>query len=119
MALYKSTNEIFSNPWDTSIKVAAHANNPISVPWGSSSLPSIDDIDLWEQIFYSPGSIGIYAAHNPMCEFYIITHDLYLSKTSVETYYGNGAADDVYERTKDLGIDIQLRKIWNATPSEA
>lgn len=117
MSLFKDTEEIFNNPWDLAVKVAAVNNRPMFTDWKDPQVPSIDDISLWEQISYTPGSIGIYAAHNPMHEMYIITHDLYLDKNYCEIFYGENAADEVYDRARKLGVEIELKKLWKVSPT--
>jgi hypothetical protein len=42
--------------------------------WDKNTNASICDIRYWEQIYHDPGNFGIYAAHDPLVEFYIVVY---------------------------------------------
>lgn len=74
---------------------------------------NISDVSLWEQLYYSPGSIGIYVAWRPYAEYYMIVHNLFShTKQGIETFYGPTAYQEVQRRAASLGISITDTKVW-------
>ena len=93
--LLSSNVEIFLKKWDY--------NNPVEIL----------DIELWEELYFSPGVLGIYAAYNPNIEFYIIVHNLFLNfDYGIEKFYGVGASKNLYERSKKFGIILPTVRYW-------
>jgi hypothetical protein len=83
----------------------------------------IDDVDIWECLVEASGGIGIYAAHSPFAEFYLITtgwdfsDPTYHDKHLTETYYGPNAQTKVFARAKQMGLNLATYDQW-AEPDE-
>jgi len=111
MPIFKTTQHIFNNPWGPElldIPTPVSANNlPNKSNWPGEYLMSIADVKLWEQIYYKTGEIGIYAAWDPYDEYYIIVHNLFInSKFGIEEFYGSESVNNVWNRAKELGIEL-------------
>jgi hypothetical protein len=114
MTVFKTTQEILNNPWQEYPEDSAIPNIiPEKLEWHDIRNMNIDDVAIWEQIYYCPGDIGIYAAWNPFGELYMITYNLYIETDyGIETFYGPTAASEVRDRANALGINLELNKIW-------
>jgi len=113
MAILKTTKHILQNPWES---------NPLN----TGTLPAnvsatmkpihrnftIEEIELWEQLYYSPGFIGLYVAHKPLVEYYLVTYNLFLSDTEgYETFSGEHGVYKIKEKFRNLGISLQISNI--------
>jgi hypothetical protein len=114
MSIYKTTNHILSKPYEKlpdnlDLRFGHYRNNSnLSL----ESPPTIYDISLWEQIYYEPGFIGVYAAYDPYVEFYMITYNFFIDKAKgIETFFGADAVDKVIDKTKKLGVDLKIYTI--------
>lgn len=98
---------------------------PKTSPWDYSRELTVDDVDIWEVLAEHGGARGVYAAHRPNAEFYMITAGLdYINPptarngrlywdVNVETYYGPGCQNAVHKRAKELGIFLPIHKgVW-------
>jgi hypothetical protein len=76
-------------------------------------IPSIQNVDYWEQIYYKKNYVGIYAAWNPYVEYYIIVFNLFL-KTDFYYYsfFGTTAAKDTFTTCKKFGIELDKNFIF-------
>ena len=70
-------------------------------------------------LFEASGGIGVYAAHTPYAEFYMITTGCYLRRDNqdyhdkmIETFYGPNSSKQVYSRAKELNILLPVYKTW-------
>ena len=112
MAVFKSTRYILDNPWAVEIFSDSLASPPNS-RWTHQKAPTIEDIELWEQIYYQPGNIGIYAAYEPYAEFYLLTYNLFIdTPQGIETFYGPQAEQKLWQKIKSLKIPVVLHRIW-------
>jgi hypothetical protein len=112
--IFKSTHQILNNPWKEDIPNVDPfpAVKPPMTSWKSSSPIKISDVVLWEQIYYEPGVIGVYAAWDPNEEFYLMTYNCFLGENvGYKTFYGATATDRILEELKLLGISIPVRTI--------
>ena len=112
MPAFKTTRSIFNSPWAEELEdfTTNLKNQPVppNSPWNESRQIELKDIKLWEQIYYSSGNIGIYAAWDPYAEFYMIVFNLLINTPAgIEIYYGPTAADDVWLRAKQFGVDLK------------
>lgn len=120
MPFFKSTYNILKKPDEDEV----HNDNwfdsqflqlPPSYPWDYKREMKIEDVDIWEEIYFESGGTGLYASWCPYAEFYMIIKNLYYAKSninSIETFYGKGAAKKAYKRAKELGMPISIKKIW-------
>lgn len=110
--LFKTTQEILDNPWDYQQRETS-VHFPPKILWDRDSELTIEDVQLWEQIYYQPGNVGIYAAWTPYAELYIIAYDLFLNqKQTIEIFKGTTASNDVFKKASKLGIDLSAHRIW-------
>lgn len=110
MPIFKTTQYIFNNPWGVELDNIIPVSNsylPPKTNWSANEPPTIKDIKTWEQLYYKSGEVGIYAAWNPYTDFYIIVHNLFINTPfGVEIFHGINAADNVWNRAKELGIEL-------------
>jgi hypothetical protein len=105
MPIFKLTREIMQNNWDYSVK--NHIAPPKTEDWHNQRPITIDDVTIWEQLYYQPGNVGIYVAHCPYAEFYLIVFELFLnSKYGIITFSDLDSANEVYNTATSLGITL-------------
>jgi hypothetical protein len=86
---------------------------PPSELWREDRQITLEDVQIWEQIYHQEGNVGIYAAWHPYDELYIVVYNLFLNVPGgIEMFYGNDAQDKVLEKAKKLGIDLEFNKVW-------
>lgn len=102
MTVFKTTEQILNNPWDSYSDLSA----PKKYEWLESYKASFSDIEIWEQIYFQPGGIGVYAAWSPFVEIYIIVHNLF---NCVEEYR---SSDETKLRLADFDICLPESRIW-------
>lgn len=118
MATYKTTYNILKTPWEEELfnenwmdKDIPYA--PPTVDWDYSREMRIEDVEIWEQIYYATGGLGLYAAYLPYAEFYMITGMWVVEKPSnIECFYGPGSMEAAYKRARELGMPIELKPQW-------
>ena len=116
MATFKNTLDILTNPWndDFSQRNISARTVPTTSSWSTNNSICIDDIILWEQLYYEPGNIGIYVAFNPYAEFYLITYNLFFdTEFKFEEFSGDNAAQECYDRAAELGLRLEYTQVLN------
>lgn len=129
MAFFKSTynilvkvdeDEVFNENWMDSDSVIT----PPTSKWTYDRDMQIEDVDIWEVLYEQGGGVGIYASWCPHAEFYMITaggdynnrpriiNGLPYSHRLIETFYGADAQKKVFDRAKELGINLPLHQVW-------
>lgn len=108
MAILKTTEEILKGPWH--LDTLPEEPTPTEF-WHYIREMDISDVKAWEEIYYQPGNVGIYAAWAPYSEFYIIVYDL-LPHTTIEKFYGANASEKVQKRAIQLGITLPSINVW-------
>jgi hypothetical protein len=116
MPFFKTTKDIFVTPWEDELfdpnwMDSDHAVFPPNIPWDYSRELTIEDVDIWEQVYYQSGGLGLYVAWSPYAEFYLITNFLNI-KSPLETFYGPMAGEKAYKKAVKLGMPIHLKKLW-------
>ena len=114
MKTFVSTAQIYQAAQSTVDDDLGTDTVPDMSAWHYGTDISIDKINYWETIYFKAGDLGIYAAHDPYVEYYIIVPYFFIN--NIETYYGMNASVEVFNRAKDIGIDLSFNKIW--TPLE-
>lgn len=104
--IIRTTKEIFENPWGD-IKKEEEFPSRTPAKCLNKKL-SFEDVEQWEELYYFPGTIGVYASWKPYSEFYIIVHNLYLDRNHTEIYQGEEAIDRVIDRCKKYGIELDV-----------
>ena len=86
-----SNDEIFSHKFYKNYCQNISSNN-----LQTTATPCVADIAVWEEIYFKPGVIGVYAAWDPYCEFYLVYYPV-LSETNFHslTFSGEDASDKV------------------------
>ena len=106
MPVFKTTTEILDEPW-TPGKDADQL--PIRHEWVKTRMVEFLDITTWEQIYFQPGNIGIYAAWSPYVEMYVITYNLL---GHYDIYFGENAGSKVFQKAQTIGITLPINKVW-------
>jgi len=105
--ILKHLDEIFQSGWEN---LSEPQIFPTRTPakWPSHKKLTLEEVKIWEQIYHRPGAIGVYASWDPYEDFYIITHNLHLNSRFIEEYQGQSAVDDVIDRCRNFGVEIQF-----------
>jgi hypothetical protein len=122
MACFKTTYNILKKPWECELYDDNWLDsNKVELPWTGGDWDysrelTIDDVDIWEVLYESGNSFGIYAAYSPNAEFYMIRVGYILEQQGygIETYYGPEAGKSVFKRAKELKVDLPVYKEWVA-----
>lgn len=103
MYRYRRTPEILDMPWeDLTVSITPIA----TFPWHGDRHIRVEDVEFWETIYYEKGNVGVYVAHRPHCEFYMITINQMLDTPfGIETYRN---VSKVISRCKSLGIELKI-----------
>jgi hypothetical protein len=111
MTVYRTTEEILSDPWKTQVvNTTAPDSQEYCYNWRELS---IDDIAVWEEIYSQPGNLGIYAAWSPLSEYYVIIFNLFVNREyGIEKFYGPNAKKNVVKRAAALGVQLQESNSW-------
>jgi inosine-uridine nucleoside N-ribohydrolase len=120
MPIFKTTQNIFKTPWEDELfNPNWMDSNTLILPpkkdWDYKRELTIEDVQVWEQIFFQGGGTGLFAAWDPHAEFYLVTKNLYSTNENekfIETYYGKHAGAKAYKKARDLGMPIQINTIW-------
>ena len=106
MPVFKTTDEILTNRWEVGQETT---NFPRRHQWIKTRIVEFSDITTWEQIYFQPGNIGIYAAWSPYVEMYVITYNLLDHYT---VYFGEDAGKTVFQTAHKLGITLPINHVW-------
>ena len=115
---FKSSYNIFVKPDEDEVYNNDWANlpfiqNPVNEKWDYQRELQIEDVNIWEQIYYESGGLALYAAWDPLAEFYMITHKFFMhTPNSIETFYGPMAGERAYKRALELGMPIFKNQVW-------
>jgi hypothetical protein len=119
MPFFKTTHNLLNAPWEDEFYDPNWANsNALILPpkkeWDYKREIQIEDVDVWELIYFASGGTMLAAAWDPYAEFYIVTKDLYLNtQTSyMETFYGNTAGLRAYKKAIEFGMPVELNQVW-------
>lgn len=110
--ILKSLSDIRNSPWcSNSTDLTGYKSSEIV--WDYDNPINLEDVNLWEELYFQMGNVGIYAAYDPYVEFYIIVYNLFANlECGIEKFYGFGANKQVWERAKKLGIDLPVETVW-------
>lgn len=115
--LFKTTKDIFKawndDLWSDNLLDSDKVIYPPSIEWDYSRTLNIEDIDIWEVLCSEGGGRGVWAAWLPYAEFYLVRPGWEAeSKNGFETYYGPNARIEVIKRAKELGLNLNVQKVW-------
>ena len=110
--LFKTTDQILNDQWQSS--ATPHAPDNYAA---TKTKKSLDDdyssIELWEEVYFLPGTIGVYVAAQPKTELYLIAFNLFAKyKGGIKIYCGENAADKVNGFCSRLGINLNVGQVW-------
>jgi hypothetical protein len=114
MKTFVSTEEMYQAAQSTVDNNLGTDTVPAMSEWHYGTEIAIGKIKYWEKIYFKSSDLGIYAAHDPYVEYYIIVPHFFID--NIETYYGIDASAHVYNRAKEIGIDLTFNRVW--TPLE-
>ena len=118
MPIFKSTQEILENPW-VNVYGSRTANTtglPCRNEWDYRFPLEINDVHIWEQVYFQEGNLGIYAAWDPFAEFFIVTYNMFLNTPyGIKTFYGPTASQEVYNLARELGIELSFKNVWTSS----
>lgn len=103
MVKLRTLKHILSSAWIDEENIDIDKNF-VPIIWKNHRKPSKYEIDLWEQIYFVPGVIGLYAAYHPYVDFYLITYNLFLDDRYIEEFYGPHSVADIQHTFMDLNI---------------
>jgi hypothetical protein len=122
---FKSTYNILKAPWEDEVHnpnwfdsdkliLPPGGPNDSKFRWDYGREMTVDDVDIWEQLYYSTGGLGVYAAWCPFAEFYMITLPTFSAEVNlkIETFYGPGASQKTFKRARELNIPLSLNSVW-------
>lgn len=118
MPFFKTTRDILKTPWEDELfNPNWMDSNTLILPpkkeWDYARELQIEDIEVWEQLYYEGGGLGVYAAWDPYAEFYMITKKYFtILPDGIETYYGENAQKMVQKRIKELNIPLETKQFW-------
>jgi hypothetical protein len=126
MPIFRSTHNILHTPWEDEVhndnwfdgtKLILPPGGPDdkSCRWDYKRDLKIEDVDIWEELYYETGGKGVYAAWKPYAELYMITTPIFVYPkiyNTVESYYGPMAQDKVLQRAAELNISLWMRNVW-------
>jgi len=118
MPFFKTTKDILKTPWEDELfNPNWMDSNTLILPpkkeWDYARELQIEDIEVWEQLYYEGGGLGVYAAWDPYAEFYMITKKYFtILNDGIETYYGENAQKMVQKRIKELNIPLETKQFW-------
>lgn len=112
MSVIKTLQYIKNHPWDWNSTKERSSTTPISASVTNKvSVTNINEVETWEELHYEPGVVGVYAAFEPYCDYFIIVHNLLAdTEYGIEKFYGKNAHNDVITRCTELGINISTKK---------
>jgi hypothetical protein len=110
--IFKTLDQIKTNLWWTNDYIETD-NDLSSIPkreeWYYDKALSVTDIKLWEQLYFQPGILGVYASWDPYAEFYIVVHNLFLdTDIGIISFYGKDAANKLTEYLKSYEIVLPI-----------
>lgn len=116
MLEFKTTEQILLRDWDFSeLKNINYTSDdlPKQKHWLEDRNLSFEEVELWEEIYYQPGSLGIYAAWSPYAEIYVIVHCFYKDRLNgIELFLGSDAGKNVLSRAKQFDVELPVNRIW-------
>ncbi len=103
-----SSVEIFNHNFDKNYCQHILSNNI-----QTTVTPGVADIAVWEEIYFKPGIVGVYAAWDPYCEFYLVYYPV-LAETNFHslTFFGEDASDKVQKLLATYDIHLATNNVW-------
>lgn len=110
MNLYTATEHILKSHW----QLTPCSFNGVPTDWHYTEKATPDRINIWEVVHYESGVVGIYAAHDPYCEYYAVVNCTTAHSVSTwKIFEGIRAASRVIEYAQTLGVDLDITSSWS------
>jgi hypothetical protein len=113
-------DELYTENWMDSNTLVL----PPKIDWDYNREMIIEDVDIWEVLYEGAGGKGVYAAWLPYAEFYMVTTGTderngprfdgagIFWDRNIEVFYGPGAGKQVFARSKELGMSLNIFTSW-------
>lgn len=100
--IYK--DEIFTHVWRSENNFRL---NGVPIVKSNKKVENISDVDVWKILYYEPGNVGVYRAHDPNCELLIIVHELFIEdQETIEIYHVPSQFKEIIDRLDSLDITV-------------
>ncbi len=83
----------------------------VPVLWNSPRLAVKEEIDLWEQIYFCPATVGLYAAYQPYTDLYLIVYNLFDIRNIIE-FHGENSVPEIIDIFNTYGISLPTRQVY-------
>jgi len=98
------TEEIFNSVWRDENKYKLSGTPEIT---SYDECKEISEVKIWETLYYEPGGVGVYLAHNPKCDLLIIVHEFFIEHNElIECYNVSKDFLNIVNRLDDLEIRV-------------
>jgi hypothetical protein len=113
MIIFKTTKEIFSACTQGNT-VCYEIEAPPKIHLSNNNfIPSINNVQIWEELYYKKNYVGIYAAWSPYVEFYIIVYNFLINTDhGYESFFGPYAARNLTHKANKIGIKLEEKTSW-------
>lgn len=107
---YTTTEHILHSQWNLE-----HCEfNGTPADWHYTEKLTPDCITIWEVVHYEPGVVGIYAAHHPYCEYYVVVNCASAHRIdSWKTFEGIRAATLAIAYAQSAGVKLDITSSWS------
>jgi len=116
MPLYRSTQDILKGGEEVTESSWFNHEYKMHIPttkkWDYGRALKPEDIDIWETIYEDSWGLGIYAAYQPYAEYYLIKYVNYQGTSILDTFYGQGAQDQIIKFMVEHDIPVSTNKVW-------
>lgn len=120
MPFFRTTQNLLKTPWEDELFNPNWMDSdklilPPQKVWDYKKELQIEDVQIWEEIYFESGGTGLYAAWDPYAEMYLVIKNIYTNdrrNSYIEAFYGKGAGEKAYKKAIELGMPVQTTKIW-------
>jgi len=109
MVKVRTLKHIINSPW-ADAEFLDLDSSFVPTVWSSSRRPVKEEIDLWEQIYFKPANMGLYAAFQPYLDFYLLVYNLFDGSNIVE-FYGEDAVEKIVKVFENYNVSLPVKSI--------
>lgn len=110
---FKSTQQMLHDVWEYYEETDNIPRKKLPPAWTEQRDITIDDVVIWECLFYEPGNVGVYVSWSPYAEFYAIVYALFSNTdVGIKTFYGKDAYAEVLSELKKLDIELPVNTVY-------
>ncbi len=109
--IIKTLDEILNDPWGLIQK--EHCKS-LKIPrmFIHSDVLLLQTIKRWEEIYFKPGLIGVYAAYEPYVNYYIIVHLLFPLEKYIELFVGDEQTELLLDRCESFNVKLPYTQVF-------